>query len=157
MRALLHQKVALVLVLICLGVATISAQARAQEEPEIRMLPPVAPHFETPPLVRLTGSLQPVSRKASEGFRTTFKLFIGRKEWLLQLEYVETWNDATRSWSVLNDFFPTELHLTGPEDFLGPLRQPEMTGKRITIAGRFSAADQVLAVTGAAEEANTPP
>jgi len=120
------------------------------------MLPPVAPQFETPPLVRLTGRLLPTSQKERDE-RPSFKLFIAHKEWLFQLEYVESWNDATRSWTLLNDFFPSALHLTGSQDFLAPLQQPEMVNKRIAIQGRFSAATQTLTVTAAAEEANTSP
>lgn len=154
MAARRQTKAMLVLALTCFGVMAFSAHGRAQTEPEIRMLPPVAPQFETPPFMRLTGRLLPISEKERDG-RPSFTLFIERKEWWFQLEEVETWNDATRSWTLLNDFLPSELHLIGSPDFLDPLQQPEMVNKRIVIQGRFASATQTLTVTAAAEEAHT--
>jgi hypothetical protein len=125
------------------------------EEPEIRMLPPIVPHLEIAPVVRLTGRLQPLQRKDGEGLHT-LRVFIGRKEWLFQLEDIETLTGTNRGWTILNEIFPSELRLIDSEDLIGPLQQPEMAGKLITVEGRLYAGDRTLVVTAAAEGTDKP-
>lgn len=132
-----------------------AAQLFAQRDPEIRLLPPVVPQLEVPPLVRFTGTLLPPDEKANGGVHT-LRIFIQNKEWLFRLENVETLSGTNYGWMILGDLFPPELHFTGPADLLGPLQQPELAGKMITVEGRLYLADRMLAVTAAGEDIARP-
>lgn len=143
-----------VLLLMVLGAATAFAQVMTVRGRKFEMLPPVAPHFAIPPLVRFTGVLLPYSDQHRDSLHT-LTVLVGRQKWLFQLDAVETLTEPHIGEMILNEIFPPVLHFTGPDSLLKVLQEAKTTGAQVTVEGRLYLSDRMLAVTAANEGAAT--
>jgi hypothetical protein len=119
------------------GVVTLAAQ--------------VASHLESPPLVRFTGALLPLEEKG-RGSLTTLTVSIQGKKRLFRIANVEklTGKDPN-GWRLIQDLFPPDLRLIGPEALLSPLLHSESEGKTLIIEGNLYSGDRMFVVTAIRE------
>lgn len=96
------------------------------------------------PLVRFTGILLPVEEKGRSGVRT-LTVRITDATWIFRIATVENLM-GSRDLGELRLFqmlFPPRVHFVGSEDLLRPLREPEVTGKRLAIEGILYPTDKM--------------
>jgi hypothetical protein len=101
-----------------------------------------------PPLVRLTGTLQPADENPKTGARS-LNIFTGDANWQFILHDVKTLTYATNpNWSILNDLVPARLHFVGPDDLLRALRAAEHGEAPVSVTGRLYISSRMFFVTG---------
>jgi hypothetical protein len=72
--------------------------------------------------------------------------------WRLRITKVEKLTGrAVSGLRLLESLFPPQVRLTGPEEFLRPLRGAEIAGKSLMIEGRLYMGDRTLFVAAIGE------
>jgi len=111
----------------------------------------IASHLEPPPLVRFTGALLPLEEKGRGSLHTLTVSIQGKKR-LFRIANVEKLTGMDpNGWRLLQDLFPSDLRLIGPEALLSPLLHPESEGKTLTIEGNLYSGDRMFVVTAVRE------
>lgn len=109
------------------------------------------PLIEPPPLVRLTGALQPLEAKRSSSLQT-LTVSIRGQEKLLRITKVEKLTGhSPDGWRLLQSLFPPQVRLVGPDALLRTLQAPEREGVSLIIEGRLYVRERMLIVTAVAE------
>lgn len=113
---------------------------------------------EPPPLVRLTGALQPSEAKRS-GDMLTLSVSIKGTTRLLRVTQVEKLTGRSPDgWRLLGDLFPPQLRCVGPDESLRVLQSPETIGKPLVIEGRLYSGERMLLITSVTlGQATSPP
>jgi len=137
----LGQKIILVLLVLVLWSTTAPAQ--------------IGPRFGSPPLVRFTGSLLPISEEGHRGLYT-LTVLIKEKKWIFKLAKVQVLTGSGRGWAILQDLFPPQVRFFGPGDLIQLLQKPESEGKLLIIEGRLYTGDRRLWLTAVKEVAEEP-
>jgi hypothetical protein len=110
------------------------------------------PQVEPPPLVRFTGTLYPLEEK--KGDLHVLTVSIKGTKWLFRITKVEKLTGrAASELRILEGLFPPQLQLLGPEELLGPLQAPEITGKPLALEGRLYTGGRMLFLTAVEEVA----
>jgi hypothetical protein len=100
-----------------------------------------------PPLVRLTGTLEPTATKSGTGLRT-LGLFTDEENWQLALHDVKTLTYTTDpDWMILNDIIPRKLHVVGPDSLVSALLDAERRRTLVSVTGRLYIASRMFLVT----------
>lgn len=115
------------------------------------------PQIEPPPLVRLTGVLQPLAEKGHNSLHT-LTVSIQGQEKLLRITKVEKLTGRSPDgWRLVQSLFPPRVRLVGSADFLRLLQEPKLEGAPLVIEGRLYVGDRMLLVTAVAEAPRDPP
>jgi len=100
-----------------------------------------------PPLVRFSGLFLPVEERGRSGV-PTLRVLVAEKRWIFRIAKVENLTGRDLSaLRLLQVLFPPHVHFVGPEEFVRPLQDPEVAGKRLRIEGLLYTADRVLLIT----------
>lgn len=104
-------------------------------------------HAEPPPLVRFTGSFLPLEGKRP-GALAMLTVSIEGMRWKFNVAKVEKLTGKeVGSLRLLQSIFPPQLRLTGPDELLRPLQDPQVAGKPLVIEGRLYVGDRMLFIT----------
>lgn len=112
---------------------------------------PDVPRLSVPPLVRLTGTLHPLQEEGAPVH--ALPVFINDAHWNFWLTRIDNLSGPPYGWLTLTDLFPRELRLSGPDELLGLLQQPQIAGKPISVEGRLYTVYRKLVVTAVGEPA----
>ena len=78
----------------------------------------------------------------------TLTVLVAKKRWIFRLAKVENLTGRDLSaLRLLQVLFPPHVHFIGLEEFVRPLQDPEVLGKRLRIEGLLYTADRVLLIT----------
>lgn len=111
--------------------------------------------FYSPPVVRMTGTVQPYDEKKSNDLNT-LTLTVGGTKILFRVSRVDTMTGSDPGMMLLDRIFPPQLHLTGAPKNLAPLESSDSAGKVFTLEGFLYIQDNnyaVASVTAAATPA----
>lgn len=105
------------------------------------------PQVEPPPLVRLTGALQPLAEKSHSSLHT-LTVSIQGQERLFRITKVEKLTGRSPDgWRLLQSLFPPQVRLVSAEGLLRMLQAPELEGIPLIIEGQLYVRDRMLLVT----------
>lgn len=103
------------------------------------------------PLMRFTGVLLPIEEKGHSG-APALTVRITDTAWIFRLAKVETLMGKDLSGlRLFQALFPPRVHFVGSDDLLRPLRDLQITGKRLAIEGILYPTDRMLWVTAVEE------
>jgi hypothetical protein len=100
----------------------------------------------TPPVVRLTGTLVPLTAQQDKGL-DTLSVWMNGQEWVFKLTDVQTLSGSNYGAMILNKLFPREVRLRGPDTLLDPIQTAAAAGKPLVVEGRLYVANRTLVVT----------
>jgi hypothetical protein len=109
--------------------------------------------FYAPPVVRMTGIVQPYDEKKSNELNT-LTLTVGGTKILFRVSRMDTMTGSDPGMMLLDRIFPPELHLTGAPKNLAPLASSDSAGKSFTLEGFLYIADQNYAVASVTAATN---
>ena len=102
---------------------------------------------EPPPLVRFTGSFFPLEEKRPEAL-AILTVSVEKTRWRFNVAKVEKLTGKeVGSLRLLQAIFPPQLRLTGPDELLRPLQDPQVAGKPLVIEGLLYVGDRMLFIT----------
>jgi hypothetical protein len=110
--------------------------------------------FYAPPVVRMTGTVQPYDEKKS-GELNTLTLTVGGTKMLFRVSRVDTISGSDPGMMLLDRIFPPELHLTGAPKNLAPLESADSAGKMFTLEGFLYIQDNNYAVASVTAATNS--
>jgi len=84
--------------------------------------------------VRFIGTLYSPDQKKGGGLKT-LKVTFEKQNWVFDLEKLVVLSSSVTEMKVLQSLRPYRLLLSGPEEVLSVLKEPEMIGKPLTIRG----------------------
>jgi len=109
--------------------------------------------FYAPPVVRMTGIVQPYDEKKSNELNT-LTLTVGGTKIPFRVSRMDTMTGSDPGMMLLDRIFPPELHLTGAPKNLAPLASSDSAGKSFTLEGFLYIADQNYAVASVTAATN---
>lgn len=101
--------------------------------------------FYSPPVVRMTGTVQPYDEKKSNELNTLTLTVSGAKI-LFRVSRVDTISGSDPGMMLLDRIFPPQLHLTGMPQNLAVLESTDSAGKAFTLEGFLYIQDNNYAV-----------
>jgi hypothetical protein len=110
--------------------------------------------YRFPPVVRMTGTLQPVGDQG--GGLNALTISVHDKQWIFKVTRLDTTTGTDPGMLLLSYIFPPELRFFGPPERLAPLENPEVAGKPVTLEGFLYIGDRtfyVASVNVAADKA----
>ncbi len=109
--------------------------------------------FYSPPVVRMTGTVQPYAEEKSNGLNT-LTLTAGGTKILFLVSRVDTMTGSDPGMMLLDRIFPPRLHLTGAPQNLAPLESSDSAGKVFTLEGFLYIQDGNYAVASVTAATN---
>ena len=102
--------------------------------------------FSVPPVVRLSGTLVPITGQQDKGLGT-LNVWIKDQEWAFKLTDVKTLSGTDYGAMILNKLFPREVRFKGPDTIIHPIQNAAAAGKPLVVEGRLYVADRTFLVT----------
>jgi hypothetical protein len=130
MNSVLNKKTILLALVLSLPIASVASARR----------------LGVPPVVRLTGTLVPITRKQDQGL-DTLNVWIKDQEWAFKVTDVKTLSGTDYGPMILNQLFPREVRFEGPDTVIAPIQTAAAAGKPLVVEGRLYVADRSLMVT----------
>jgi hypothetical protein len=115
----------------------------------------ISSEFSGPPVVRMSGVLQPFDEQKSQALNM-LTLTIDTKKWLFQVNRIDIIAGMDPGTSLLDSIFPPELRLMGARTTLALLEQSDTVGKTISLEGILYIGDRNYEVTTVNGAAGTP-
>ena len=101
---------------------------------------------DSPLVVTMSGTLQPVNAQDSHGLNTLTVTIGGKQKWLFNVKRVETVTEAQPGGMLLNEIFPPALSIEGSTSDIAVLEDPNVVGKPVTLQGFLYFADRTFYV-----------
>jgi hypothetical protein len=99
---------------------------------------------EPPPLVRFTGSFLPLAATTPPEL-STLTVSIKETKWRFHIAQVEKLSGRDPSGTrLLESIFPPHLRLTGSDQLLSRLQDPQVEGKPLTLEGRLYVGERMF-------------
>ena len=98
----------------------------------------------TPPRVRFTGVLVPISDQSRNGLLENLNVIIETERLTFLIDKMQIVGGVGLNRVLLQRLFPPLLHLTGPDDLVGRLKRLETTHKALTIEGLLYTVSRTL-------------
>jgi hypothetical protein len=110
-------------------------------------------YLEQPVKLRVTGILLPVEQQRDD--LVTVNIVVDDKPLLLRVGKVEELTHTEREQAVKWGVLLRQVRFYGPAEFIGPLQQPEMMGKALTIEGQLDTKGRQFLVTAVKEASDS--
>ena len=91
--------------------------------------------YGAPPVVRMSGTLQPFDEKESHGLNTLTVTIEDKQKLLFKVNRVDTLTGSDPGMMLLSYIFPPELRLMGAASKVALLAQPDTVGKPVSLQG----------------------
>ncbi|MFH2045509.1 MAG: hypothetical protein ABIK92_10230 [Pseudomonadota bacterium] len=99
------------------------------------------PQIKVNPTILLVGTFYPANKRP-QGDVITIKIL--NKKTYFKIEIVRNINGTEHGYSIINNLFPPELKLIGPDKLIRPLLKKKILGKVYSLRGTIYSSDNTL-------------